>query len=438
MYHFPKLLERKLDNGLTVLLVPDDEQQGMTMGLQIPVGEFSDPVSFEGPAELTVGLMQKGTASLTPEEFSERLEQTGTELFAETGDEHIIIGCKLLSRHADRIMPVFWEMICSPRFDGRELARLKRELTTALMTETSDPGSLANKHFFPLLCGKEHPAGRAHTIKSVRRIDVAAVRSFYGDYFGPAGSVLVIAGDFSPSSFDDKWSSLCRGWKAAQARPAAACPQPCALARTEIRIVYKKDITQAYLMIGHPVPGELSPDRSALALANYILGGGNFSSRLMERIRSKQGKTYHVGSQLMLNRQCGIFLISTATQSAQTGEVVKTAFDVYREFSESGATEEEIEKAKKFVVGNMAFQLEGIGNIAEKLLWLKFYGREVGYIEHFDDMISSIGRDAINKAIRSYLSSERFAMVVVAPDRSVRPQVAGYGKVTEMHFRAEP
>jgi zinc protease len=191
-------------------------------------------------------------------------------------------------------------------------------------------------------------------------------------------------------------------------------------------------------MIGHPVPGELSPDRSALALANYILGGGNFSSRLMERIRSKQGKTYHVGSQLMLNRQCGIFLISTATQSAQTGEVVKTAFDVYREFSESGATEEEIEKAKKFVVGNMAFQLEGIGNIAEKLLWLKFYGREVGYIEHFDDMISSIGRDAINKAIRSYLSSERFAMVVVAPDRSVRPQVAGYGKVTEMHFRAEP
>jgi zinc protease len=438
MYNFPKIAERRLDNGLTVLLVADDEQQGLTMGLQIPAGEFSDPVSFEGVAELTVGLMQKGTVSLTPEEFSERLEQTGTELFAETGDEHIIIGCKMLSRHADRIMPLFWDMLLSPRFDGRELARLKREMTTALMTETSDPGSLAHKHFFPLLCGKGHPAGRAHTIKSVHRVDVAAVRAFYGDFFHPAGAVLVIAGDFTPSAFDDKWSALCRAWKGACGRPPVSCPPIPALAEQAVRIVYKKDITQTYLMMGHPVPGELSPDRSALALANYILGGGNFSSRLMERIRSKQGKTYHIGSQLSLNRDCGIFLISTATQSVQTGEVIKTVFDVYREYSENGATDEEIDKAKKFIVGNMAFQLEGIGNIAEKLLWLKFYGRETGYIEHFDDMISSIGRETVNKVIRECLSSKRFAMVVVAPDKSVRSQVAEYGKVTEMHFRAEP
>lgn len=438
MYRFPTITERRLNNGLTVLLVPDYEQQGLTVSLQIPVGEFSDPVSFEGTAELTVGLMQKGTATLSPEEFSERLEQTGTELFAETNDEHLVLGCKLLSRHANRVLPVFWEMISRPRFDGRELTRLKREMVTALLAESSDPNAIANKHFFSLLCGKDHPAGRTHTIKSIQRIGLDCVRSYYENYFDPAQGVLVVVGDFTVQEFDDRWAPLCLEWKNRHGLQPLLCGAIRAVPETTIRIIYKKDITQTYLMMGHPLPGELSPDRNSLALANYILGGGNFSSRLMERIRSDQGKTYSIGSQMMCNRQCGIFLISTATQSAQTAEVVKTILDVYREFSTNGATDEEIEKAKKFAMGNMAFQLEGIGNIAEKLLWLRLYGREIAYIEDFDRMISSISKEAVNQAVRTYLSSERFAIVVVAPNKDVRSQMAGFGKVTEMHFRAAP
>jgi zinc protease len=438
MYLFPKITERTLESGLTVLLVPDHEQQGLTVGLQIPVGEFSDPPSYEGTAELTIGLMQKGTVTLTPEEFAEKLEQTGTGLFAETGDEHLILGFKMLSRHADKIMPVFWEMLCSPRFDARELTRLKREMVTALMAEGADPNALANKHFFPLLCGSDHPAGRVHTIKSVQRIDLASIRAFYDAYFHPAGSVLVIAGDFDVHDFDDRWSSLCLKWKNREGKAPIVGKAILPIRESKVRIIDKKDITQAYLIMGHPVPGELSPDRSALALANYILGGGNFSSRLMERVRSKQGKTYGIGSQMICNRQCGLFLISTATQSAQTAEVLRTIFEVYREFSGSGVTDEEIEKAKEFANGNMAFQLEGIGNVAEKLLWLKLFGREKSYIEHFDEMISSVRKDAVNAAIRAYLSSEHFAMVVVARSKDVRSQVSGFGKVTEMHFRAAP
>jgi zinc protease len=438
MYLFPKITERTLANGLTIMLVPDHEQQGLTVGLQIPVGEFSDPPGYEGTAELTIGLMEKGTATLTPEEFAEKLEQTGTGLFAETGDEHLILGCKMLSRHADTIMPVFWEMLCSPRFDSRELTRLKREMVTALMAEGADPNALANKHFFPVLCGKNHPAGRVHTMKSVQRIDLATIRAFYDAYFYPTGSVLVIAGDFNVQDFDDKWASLCLKWKNREGKAPIVGEAILPIKESKIRIIDKKDITQAYLIVGHPVPGELAPDRSALALANYILGGGNFSSRLMERVRSKQGKTYGIGSQMICNRQCGLFLISTATQSSQTAEVLRTIFDVYREFSASGVTDEEIDKAKEFAKGNMAFQLEGIGNVAEKLLWLKLFGREKSYIERFDEMISSVSKDAVNAAIRAYLSSEHFAMVVVARSKDIRSQMEGFGKVTEMHFRAAP
>jgi predicted Zn-dependent peptidase len=95
------MTEERLANGLQVIWVPDKEQHGMTVALQIPVGEFSDPVSFEGTAEITVNLMQKGTQTLTPEEFAQKLEQTGTSFFADTGDEQIVLGCKMLSKFGD-------------------------------------------------------------------------------------------------------------------------------------------------------------------------------------------------------------------------------------------------------------------------------------------------------------------------------------------------
>lgn len=72
-YTFPAMDEFDLDNRLRVLCVPDHEQNGIVVALQIPVGRFSDPVGLEGLCELTANLLSKGTASFTSEEFADKL-----------------------------------------------------------------------------------------------------------------------------------------------------------------------------------------------------------------------------------------------------------------------------------------------------------------------------------------------------------------------------
>ncbi|HEX7510651.1 MAG TPA: pitrilysin family protein [Chitinivibrionales bacterium] len=438
MYTFPAMTRRTLPNGLQVLWVPDREQRTMTIALQIPVGEFSDPPSFEGTAELTVALMQKGTQALSSEEFAEKLEQTGATIFSETGDEHLVLGCKMLSMHMETVAPMFWDMVCSPRFDEGELTRLKREMITGLQAEIADPNALVNKHFFTVLCTNKHPAGRVHSIASIKRIGLREIRSFYTSYFSPEKSVLAIAGHLVQQEAEDRWTPVFSGWSASRPKESCIGEPLTPLKRTVIRLVDKPDITQTYFIIGHPVPGELSPQRNACALANYILGGGNFSSRLMERVRSEKGKTYGISSQIMSNRECGIFMIATATLCAQTAEVLGAILDVYREFSTRGITEAELAKAKEFAIGNMAFQLEGIGNIVEKLLWLSLFDRPLSYIEHFDSLIASIGVDTVNEAIRSHLSSAAFTIAAVGPKTQIQSQLSAMGEVSTVHFRETP
>jgi zinc protease len=437
-YTFPRIREEKLPNGLTVLLVEDHQQEGVTFGLQMPVGEFCDTPGCEGTAEVAIGMIMKGPRSLTPEEFSERLEHVGAALFSEVGDEHCIIGCKLLARYAGSVLPVFWEMIRDPGFRPKELARLKREMTTGLQAENADPMSIANRHFTALLCGNVHPAGRVQTIRSVKRIGLPHITSFYESFISPDQGVFIMAGDFDPDAMIADIRSLCSPWTTKRKTPPVIGGPLTRLSSTTIRLVDKPDLSQVSLILGHPVAGELDLRRNELALANYVIGGGNFSSRLMAHLRSKEGKTYGISSQISCNRNFGVFTIATNTQNSQAAGMLASIMAVYREAADRGITGDELTKAKQFAVGNMAFQLEGIVNMADKLLWLRQYSRDISYIENFNEMVASIALESVNGAIRDSLSSRHFAIVAVGKKEEVGGALSAYGPVHTVNFRDDP
>jgi zinc protease len=438
IYTFPPLQEETFANGLHLILVEDHEQEGITLALQMPVGEFCDPVSFEGITELAIGILLKGPASLTPEEFSDKLEHAGAGLFTDVGDEHCIIGCKMLSRSFDFILPLFWDMLSKPGFGPRELVRLKREMITGLQAELADPMAIANRHFGRVLCGSKHPVGRIQTIRSVKKTGMRHIRDYYESFISPENGIFVIAGDFEPREVLQKFRPLLASWNKKRKNPVASAGALPALTANSIRIIDKQDLSQVSFIVGHPACGELDAMRNELALANYILGGGNFSSRLMTHIRSKEGKTYGISSQLSCSRNYGIFSIATSTQNSKAGEMLKSIMEVYRAFAENGVTGEELEKAKKFALGNMAFQLEGIVNVAEKLLWLREFGRDVSYIERFNERIEGITMQSANAAIRKYLSSPHFAIAAVGKKEEILDILTGYGPVETVNFRKNP
>jgi len=434
---FPPMDEFTLDNGLKLILVRDREQNGLVVALQLAVGRFSDPCGREGLCELTAGLLAKGTESFAPDEFSARLENAGAMLFSDVGEEHTVLGLRLLAPASRQLVPLFVEMVSRPRFAPEEYARLLREMVTALQAETADTASIATRHFYRELAGSAHPAGRAQTVASLRKIKMQEVKEFYSDYFVPQGSVCVIAGDFDPGPFKRFVVEQFSFWKRPGSKRAViGKPVPAGTAKTTmVRFVNKPDVTQVSLAIGHVSPGEMCPDKNALLLANHIFGGGNFSSRLMTRIRTADGKTYGISSQLLSETEFGTFLITTSTRNAEIKGVLTSILEEHRRFCGDGVTAEEVEKAKQFAIGNMAFQLEGIGNIVDKLLWLRFYGRPNDYIERFEELISAIDATAVNKAIKKYLSPESLVIVAVGRKTEVLPQLGSFGTVKQFHFR---
>ncbi len=437
-YTFPAIDEQVLSNGIRTVWLPDFRHQVLTVTLQIPSGRFFDSAGFEGTAELTAGLMLKGPSSLTSEEFAEKLEHAGATLFADVKEEYTIIGVRILFREADTIVPLFWEMVTEPSLDAKEFNRLKKEMLTGLQAEFADPSILANRHFNAALFGYQHPAGRNRSMETVKRITLAQVTEFYTKVIGPVNCCLVVAGACTIEDMKNRWEHLFENWHKSSDKDSKQNHTVSVLTENRIRIIDKPEYSQATVILGHQGIPELHKNRIPLAIANYILGGGNFSSRLMARIRTETGKTYGINSQLNSLKHFGTFTIETSTQTGQLGDVIRSIVDVYTTFIHSGPTEEEIKKAKQFVLGNMAFELEGLNNVVEKLLWLRFYGRENSYIENFSSLINPIDANLISQVLQSDFAFSHFVIVAVGRETEITAQLKEFGSPKYFKPRDNP
>lgn len=278
-YVFPPMDEFEIAGGLKVICMPDHEQSGCVVALQLPMGRFSDPPGREGLCEITCGLLSKGSEGVTADEFAEKLENAGATLFSDVGEEYCVLGIRMLASSARSLMPLFVEMLYRPQFAKEEFARLKQEMITGLEAERTDTSLVALRHFYSALAGKEHPAGRFSSVQSLKAVSIADVKGFFSDYFSPVNALCVVAGDFDREPLRQLVTAQFSQWVHTKGKTAVIAPplqrHP---GQATVRIVNKPDVTQTSLAIGHASPGEKCPEKTR-CFSPTIFSGAEISRR---------------------------------------------------------------------------------------------------------------------------------------------------------------
>jgi len=442
-FHFPQAAEYKLQNGAHLTLMPDYEQQTAVVCFLFPVGRAQDAAGEESCCEHLVQLMTKGTQKRDFETFSQQLESAGTSLFFEPGDEHVIFGARCLAKSLDQAIEMLWEMITAPELNADELKRIKKESLTALQASSAEASVLAARHFSAQLFGKNHPLGRVQTSRTIRKVKADTLKRFYETWIRPQGMQVIVAGAFEVESSLHRWMQLFSSWDHTETQQPHYIDPPESYGYETVRLIDKPDLSQSTIMLGHAMPGELDENKISCALGNYILGGGNFSSRLMKRIRSEKGRTYGISSAYSTLRTMGTLSISTATKNENVVEMIELILQELRRFSIEGITHDELDKARKYIVGDLSFQLEGIHNLAEKWLWLKQYERTFAYISGFPALLNSLSLTKVNSVISRHFRPDDLQIVVVGKRKEIEPLLNPYfekmgKKIKNYSWRANP
>jgi zinc protease len=303
------------------------------------------------------------------------------------------------------------KIIQQPDFPAASLEREKNRVIAALREEDTQPESIAAKTFFQTLYGSHPyglpPAGKPETVATLTRADVAA---FYHARYTAGSAVISLIGDVSRAEAEaiakELSASLPTG-AADGAIPPAAQP-----AQAEQRTI-AHPAKQSHILIGDIGVRRGDPDYFPLFVGNHVLGGGGFTSRLMQDVREKRGLAYSVYSYFEPLRQEGPFVIGLQTKREQTAQALEVVRDTLKEFVAAGPKAVELEKAKQNIVLGFPLRIDSNAKILGYLSLIGFYDLPLSYLDDFVRQVERVGVRDVKDAFARRVHPDRMVTVVV-------------------------
>ena len=177
-------------------------------------------------------------------------------------------------------------------------------------------------------------------------------------------------------------------------------------------VVIDWDSPQTVVSFAQPGLPMDHPDYFAAFVLNHILGGGGFSSRLMEEIREKRGLTYGVGTGLSNMVLGETWAGGMATANDRTGEAVALVREVWGKIRE-GVTDREVADAKTYLTGEYPLRFDGNRRIAGILSGMQLMGMPRDYVNTRNQKIEAVTAEDVERVAREVLDPGKLEFVLV-------------------------
>jgi zinc protease len=336
------------------------------------------------------------------------------------------VTCSALSKDSPLCLDLLSDVLLHPSFPESEMGDVRDQMLAAVASRYDNPGELAQAHFDNQLFGEKHPNGWVLTADDVRKIDRPKLEKFWKTFYHPDHAILAVAGDVDAARLRAQLEKTFHGWARAKtpARPGWTIPPATG---TRILLVDRPDLTQATIVLGHAGIKHADPRWYAVTLMNYVLGGSDFSSRLMTEVRSKRGLTYGIGSSFGASLYEGAFRVSAATKNETVWDALLAAVNEIRRMQTEGPSNGELDKAKGYYAGSYPFSLQAAAGIAGALVGAEEHGLGIGYVRDLPLRLAAVDEAQAKAAAKDFLHPDTLLVVIVGKADAIEPQLAKSG-----------
>ncbi|WP_303721956.1 pitrilysin family protein [Malonomonas rubra] len=411
-FTFPEVSKQQLANGMKLYMKEDHELPLVDITMMIDGGSIEDSLAQTGLSQFFAAALETGgTESLSPIELESELEDMAAELSVESDSYNLSIHLSIHQQDLRRGLEILADMLRRPRFDAERVELARKQLLEVIHRQNDDPGMVAERILseavFP-----QHPLGstaKAAAVEAFSREDLLKKQQ---RCLQPNNIWIAVSGAVEQRQMIDLLNDNFADWQPVVQITAPLPPLP---PTPEGRVwMVSKDIPQTSIMIGHPGINKDNPDLFALQIANFILGGGGFNSRMMREIRSNRGLAYSVYSYFKVGRRLPeLFIAAAETKCATTGEVVSLMQQLMQQLRDEPVSAEELELAKQSLINSFVFAFNDTHSIVTRKVRLDFFSYPEGYLENYRDRIAAVTIADVQRVARKYLHSDQLQIVLV-------------------------
>lgn len=398
------------DDGLRVLFMSAPEPAMVDIQLTFAAGAARDG-ELEGLAALTARALAHGAGELDADALAEAFEGVGAQFSADAGRDMGVVSLRSLTEPdwLERALQTLTTVLAEPRFPAADFERSRRQTLRAIQREGQEPGSVARRALWRSLY-PDHPygampVGRAETVEALTNEDA---REFFERYYVRENAILTLVGAVDREQAEAIAERLSGALRAGERAPAL--PEPTVKAETQ-RIAFPS--TQAHLFVGMPLIRRDDPDYFELLVANHILGGQSFNSRLFQDLRTRQGLAYSVFSVLQPLAVDGPFVAGMQTAAAQADHAERELLAAIDDWLENGVTEDEFAAAVDNLVNGFPLTIASNSAMVGQLAAIGFYGLPDDWLDTWVERVRAVEREAMMERLRERFRPDALSLIVV-------------------------
>ena len=401
----------RLDNGVRLLVkehhsVPVMALQAATLG-----GVLFETEREAGIGNFIAGLLTRGSRTFSRQALAETVESFAGALNGFSGRNSLGLSGSFLTTHADRGLDIFLETLLEPTFPDDEVEKRRREILLALKNREDDLAQVAFDLFYRTVF-EAHPY-RLLTLGSQASVETLSqdrAAAYYRGLLDPRRLVLGVVGDVQADRAIDRLNAGLSGLSPTAA-PAAPPPEPRPdRARTATK---EADRQQSHVVLGFQGVGLDNPDGSALKVLETVLSrqGG----RLFYQLREQQALAYSVTAFNIEGLAPGVFGVYLGTDPGKVDEAVAAAETELARVRDDLIGEDEIDQAKKCLVGSYEISLQSNAAQVEEMVFNELYGLGYDYGRSYLDRIQAVTAADGRRVAQTYLTPSSRTLVIVGP-----------------------
>ena len=408
--------EIKTIGGLKVaLLSKKNRGEAVSVDLQLHWGDEKNLFNQQMVAAFADEMLMRGTSKYTREQLADafaRLKMSGG-----------VYGFQTTGPNLDAALRLVAHVLREASFPQDEFEQLRQQWLVGIESSRNEPESLAHnaiEEYFDT-----HPKGdfraamtvdeQLAAVKALKRDDVVA---FHRDYYGAGHGELAIVGDFDKAAIAKTIDDSFTGWnsKVAYAPLKDSVVDKPAVHRTIDAPEKENGMFAARLNLDLNVNDPVYP---ALDLANYIFGGGSLKSRLMDRIRQKDGLSYGGGASVHAGDidRAGSFTINAIAAPQNLKKLEAAIREEVDRAVKQGFTAQELAQAKSGLMQQRVQNRSQDKVVAGGWTRNLYLNQTYSWSKDYEAKLQAATLEQVNTAFRKAVDPAKLTVVVVGDEK---------------------
>ncbi|MCL2064417.1 MAG: insulinase family protein [Candidatus Cloacimonetes bacterium] len=399
-----------LQNGLKVLLKKTPSKSICGVSMAIRVSQLDENIESLGLNQLTTTMLLYGNEKMNYQQCLDFCSSKGIHFSISNGKETTRLKIKCFAENLPESMEFLGEVYKSPTFQLPHIFNLSETIVSHIERRQDYPQYEAVHYWKELIFGKNSNLVSKDGLKKTHKnINRKKVISWYYSRVLSAPAALCIVGDFDfdetinlvQSIFSENIFSLVLPQRYLYIESS----------KKKMKTINKKSDQSILTLGGFCMPANEIELRAPMNALSQIIGG-DINSRMFDLLREKNGLAYSAEFDYELLSDIGFFQMFTIVDKENEKTALKLLIEMQDSLHKNGVSDDELKRAKSFLIGQSRIDEESILSQAQVISSLLASGYDYDFYLKKEERIENISIDNVMYIINKYFKYQNEYLLI--------------------------